>query len=110
MLIYVQSVFQKINVEKDEQVQDLDHQGDELKALLSREVTEYKSKISQLNSENRELKDELSHLNEKVIFFEDSNIKLKTKLEELVAETEVLLISLNYFNYFNIVLTVRAPF
>ena len=35
MLIYVQSVFQKINEEKDEQVQDLDHQGDELKALLS---------------------------------------------------------------------------
>ena len=35
MLIYVQSVFQKINDEKDEQVQDLDHQGDELKALLS---------------------------------------------------------------------------
>ena len=35
MLIYVQSVFQKINDEKDEQIQDLDHQGDELKALLS---------------------------------------------------------------------------
>ena len=35
MLIYVQSVFQKINDEKDEQVQDLDHQSDELKALLS---------------------------------------------------------------------------
>ena len=35
LLIYVQSVFQKINDEKDEQVQDLDHQGDELKALLS---------------------------------------------------------------------------
>ena len=35
MLIYVQSVFQKINDEKDEQVQDLDHQGEELKALLS---------------------------------------------------------------------------
>ena len=33
--MYVQSVFQKINDEKDEQVQDLDHQGDELKALLS---------------------------------------------------------------------------
>ena len=65
--------------------------------VSSREVTEYKSKISQLTSENRELtsaliscQDELSHLNEKVILSEDSNIKLKTKLEELVAETERL--------------------
>ena len=65
--------------------------------VSSQEVTEYKSKISQLTSENRELtsalmscQDELSHLNEKVILSEDSNIKLKTKLEELVAETERL--------------------
>lgn len=65
--------------------------------VSSREVNEYKSKISQLTSENRELtsaliscQDELSHLNEKVILSEDSNIKLKTKLEELVAETERL--------------------
>ena len=65
--------------------------------VSSREVTEYKSKISQLTSENRELtsalmscQDEMSHLNEKVMLSEDSNIKLKTKLEELVAETERL--------------------
>ena len=35
--------------------------------------------------------DELSHMNEKLLLTEDSNIKLKTKLEELAAETGQLL-------------------
>ena len=35
--------------------------------------------------------DELSHMNEKLLLTEDSNIKLKTKLEELAAKTGQLL-------------------
>ena len=71
--------------------------GSGLTSVSAREVNDQKCKISQLTSENRELtsalvscQDELSHLNEKVILAEDSHIKLKTKLEELTAETELL--------------------
>ena len=62
--------------------------------VSSKELNELKAKNSQLTSENRELtsalmscQDELSHMNEKLLMTEDSNIKLKTKMEELVAET-----------------------
>ena len=61
-------------------------------------MDELKSKTATLTSENRELtsalmscQDELSHMNEKLLLTEDSNIKLKTKLEELAAETGQLL-------------------
>ena len=64
----------------------------------SKELEELKAKTATLTSENRELtsalmscQDELSHMNEKLLLTEDSNIKLKTKLEELAAETEQLL-------------------
>ena len=55
--------------------------------VSSREVNDLKCKISQMTSENRELtsalmscQDELSHLNEKLILTEDSNVKMKTKV------------------------------
>merc|ERR1712029_62650 len=70
--------------------------GDSL--VNSKELEELKAKTATLTSENRELtsalmscQDELSHMNEKLLLTEDSNIKLKTKLEELAAETEQLL-------------------
>ena len=71
--------------------------GSGLSAVSSRELNDQKIKNSQLTSENRELtsalvscQDELSHLNEKLILTEDSHLKVKTKLEELTAETERL--------------------
>lgn len=60
-----------------------------------KDLDELKAKNTQLTSENRELtsalmscQDELSHMNEKLLLTEDSNIKLKTKLEELAAEAK----------------------
>merc|ERR1712113_215811 len=68
--------------------------------VSSKEVNDLKCKISLMTSENRELtsalmscQDELSHLNEKLILTEDSNVKLKTKMTELVAETERMISS-----------------
>ena len=66
--------------------------------MSSKEYEDLKAKHSQLTCENRELtsalmscQDEMSHMNEKLLLTEDSNVKLKTKLGELVAESQRLL-------------------